>query len=93
MELLELHDRVDRLDEELRVQKIALILVPFVSILLAVPLLAVLFVNHAQLFLVYPSTFVVILGAILAVLTVERRRLKREQYAVRNQLHETEVAP
>jgi len=93
VELLELHDSLDRLDEELRVQRIALTLTPLVSIVLAAPLLAVLWVNHAQFFLAYPSVFVLILGTILSVLTVERRRLKRERDAVRRRLHETEVAP
>ncbi|MGD2047121.1 MAG: hypothetical protein PVH96_12985 [Gemmatimonadota bacterium] len=93
VELLELHDRLDGLDEELRVQKIALTLTPLVSIVLAAPLIAVLWVNHARFFLAYPATFVVILGAILAVLTVERRRLKRTRDAVREELHAAEVAP
>lgn len=92
VELLELHDRLDGLDEELRVQKIALTLTPLVSIVLAAPLIAVLWVNHARFFLAYPATFVVILGAILAVLAVERRRLKRERDAVRNQLQAIEAA-
>lgn len=88
VELLELHDSLDRLDEELRVQKIALRLTPLVSITLAVPLFIVLYLNHVRFFAAYPSTFVVILGAILYVLTAERRRLKDEREVLQGQIRE-----
>ena len=90
VELLELHDTLDRLDEELRVQRIALVLTPPVSLLLAVPLLAVLWVNDAPFFLAYPFTFLIVLGVILFVLALERRRLNRERDAVRERIHEAE---
>ena len=92
IELLELHDRLDRLDEELRVQRIALLLTPLVSLLLGGSLLAVLFVNQAESFTVSASVFTVVLGAILAVLLFERRRLKEQRESLRSRIRRTELS-
>jgi hypothetical protein len=93
VELLELHDSLDLLDQELRVRKIVLLLTPLVSTVLAVPLFIVLFINEARLFAAYPSTFIVALGAILYAVTVERRRLREERQAVRNRIRQMEDPP
>jgi uncharacterized membrane protein len=90
VELLELHDELDRLDEELRVQKIATRVTTLVSIALAVPLLIVLFINDVRFFLAYPTVFVVILGVILGVLTVERRGLEEEREVLRGRIRQME---
>ena len=85
-ELLELHDALDRLDEELRVQRIAFVLTPLLSILLFAPLFLILFINEAPCFAAYPGTFILILGTILYSLTVERRRHEREREAIRSRI-------
>lgn len=90
VELLELHDRLDRLDEELRVQKVALRLTPLVSVVLAVPVLVALFLAQVPYFAAYPSTFAVLLGAILCALTVERRRLEEKREATRSRIRRME---
>jgi hypothetical protein len=81
------------LDEELRVRKTVLLLTPLVSMVLAAPLIAVLFVNQVRFFALYPTTFLVVLGAILWAVTVERRRLSEEREAIRDRIHRIEVAP
>ena len=93
IQLLELHDSLDLLDEELRVGKIALFLTPLVSTVLAAPLLIILFVNQVRLFVAYPSTFVILLGAILYALAVERRRQREEREAIRRRIREIELGP
>ena len=93
VQLLELHDSLDSLDEELRVGRIALLLTPLVSTVLAAPLLVILFLNDVRFFVAYPSTFAALLGAILYALTVERRRQRRERDAIRDQIRHMEVAP
>lgn len=90
VELLELHDDVDQLDEELRIQKIAVRLTTLVSMVLAAPLLIVLFLNHVRFFLAYPSTFVLVLGAIRYALRVQRRRLIEERDTIRTQIRQME---
>jgi hypothetical protein len=92
IELLELHDRLDLLDEELRVQRIALLLTPLVSILLGGSLLAVLFVNRTGAFTVYASVFTVVLGAIVCVLLFERRRLRGRRDSLRSRIREEEAS-
>jgi len=93
IQLLELHDSLDLLDEELRVGRIVLLLTPLVSTVLAAPLLIILFLNDVRLFLAYPSTFVVLLGAILYALIVQRRRQTQDRGAIRNRIRQIEVAP
>lgn len=93
LQLLELHDALDLLDEELRNRKTVLLLTPLVSTVLAVPLLVVLFVNEVRFFAAYPTTFVVVLGAILCAVTVERGRLRQRREAIRSQIRQIEVAP
>lgn len=92
-ELLELRDGLDRLDEELRIQRVFLLATPIVSSVLAAPLLAVLFVNEVRFFAAYPSAFLIVLGAILYAITVERRRYKEEREAIRDRIREIEDAP
>jgi hypothetical protein len=93
VQLLELHDSLDLLDDEIRVGKIALLLTPLVSIVLAAPLLIIIFVNDVRFFVAYPATFVILLGAILSALAVERRRQREEREAIRNRIRQIEVAP
>jgi hypothetical protein len=93
VELLNLHDAVDLLDEEIRLRRTVLVLTSVVSTVLAAPLLIVLFLNDAPFFAAYPTTFVIVLGAILCAVTVERSRLRAERDAIRDQIHQIEVAP
>lgn len=92
-ELLELHDSSDQLDQELRVRKIILILTPLVSCVLAAPLFIVLFLNKVRFFAAYPSTFAILLGAILYAVTLERRRLGEEREEIRSRIREIESGP
>jgi Na+/H+ antiporter NhaD/arsenite permease-like protein len=93
VELLELHDRLDLRDDELRVQKIVLRVTPLVSTVLAAPLLIVLFLNEVRFFVAYPTAFIVVLGAVLYALKVERRRRKAEREAIRARIRQIEDAP
>lgn len=93
VELLDLRDRLDRLDQELRIRRVTLVATPLVSTVLAAPLLAVLFVNEAPFFAAYPFIFVVLLGAILYAITVERRRLEGEREEVRERIRQIEDPP
>ena len=93
VQLLELHDSLDLLDDEVRVGKIVLLLTPLVSTVLAAPLLIILFVNDVRFFVAYTAGFVTLLGAILYALAVERRRQRVEQEAIRNRIRQIEVAP
>lgn len=92
VELLELRDDLDVLDEELRVGKTAFRLTAVVSTVLAAPLLAVLWMNHVRFFAAYPSTFLIVLVAILYAMTVERRRLEEKREAIRNRIRLIEEA-
>jgi hypothetical protein len=82
-ELLELHDRLDRMDEQVRIRNTLLRMTALVSLLLAVPLLGVLFVNEVPAFSAYVVTFVLVLGAILHAVRHERRRLEGEAEELR----------
>jgi membrane protein YdbS with pleckstrin-like domain len=93
VKLLELHDTLDRLDEELRVQKITRRVTVVVSIVLAAPLLVVLFINEVRFFAAYPATFVIVLGAILYAMAVERHRLREQREAFRDRIRQLDLAP
>ena len=93
VELLELRDGLDMLDQELRERKTGLILVPLVVTLLASPILFALFVSGARFFLAYVSVFIIVGGAILYGMTIERRRLGEEREGIRNRIRQIEDAP
>ena len=90
--LLELHDRLDILDEEIRIRVITRRVTLLVSTVLAAPLLIVLFINEAPFFAAYPTTFVVVLGALLCAMTVERHRLGEQREAVRDRMRQLDLA-
>ena len=93
VELLELRDGLDLLDQELRERKTGLILVPLVVTLLAFPILFAIYVSEARFFLAYVSTLIIVAGAILYGMTVERRRLGEEREGIRNRIRQIEDAP
>ena len=92
VELLELRDGLDMLDQELRERKTGLILVPLVVTLLASPILFALFVSGARFFLAYVSALIIVGGAILYGMTIERRRLGEERERIRNRIRQIEDA-
>ena len=93
VELLELRDGLDMLDQELRERRTGLVLVPLVVTLLASPILFALFVSGAPFFLAYVSALIIVGGAILYGMTIERRRLGEEREHIRNQIRQIEDAP
>ena len=84
---------LDMLEEQLRMRSKVLLLTPLISTLMAAPLVAVLFVNDVRYFAVYPLTFLVLLGALLCAVAVERRRLRGERDSIRDRIRQIEVAP
>ena len=93
VELLELRDRLDLLDQELRERKTGLVVVPLVVTLLAAPLLILLVVNEAPFLVAYMSTLFIVGGAIIYGMTIERRRLGEERETIRHRIRQIEDAP
>ena len=71
-------------------RKLVLLLTPLVSTALAAPLLVILFLNEVPFFAAYAATFVIVLGAILYAVLLERRRLEDEREETRTRILEIE---